>query len=446
MKFKFKKNFIIMGLSLGLFLARPAFAEEVNGLGKINMNNPRPLTPEIMYHHIGSTNSFGPQNLHQIDFNYTNSPVKAKVLFGPYLKGGDRLSVLTKEFESKGNYVVFGINGDSYLSDGVPKGCVISDGILETTGASYMKTLGFTKDKKLVYGFVNPIIHAKIGGINQAIYSINKDRLTKVNPVHIYTSSFAPSFLEKDDHIEITVKMEDGFKGIKIGSTLNGSVIKVEEKSSKKPSSSSLNEGELVVTASKKSIHYKDLKSVKKGDSFSVDTRAFGDSIDWQNVDEAIGVFIPMLENGKKNEKYYNLGGGAPRTLFAKNDEGKVTIIAADGRQKPHAAGLSLAQSTDYLSQLGYKDIYDFDGGGSTTIMIRKAWEDAAKMRNIPSDKGNRERYNGNALVFYATENLPEDFVNNQKAEYEKNLRGSKKERGREKEKRRGKKEKGRRS
>lgn len=52
--------------------------------------------------------------------------------------------------------------------------------------------------------------------------------------------------------------------------------------------------------------------------------------------------------------------------------------------------------------------------------MIRKAWEDAAKMRNIPSDKGNRERYNGNALVFYATENLPEDFVNNQKAEYEK--------------------------
>lgn len=106
MKFKFKKNFIIMGLSLGLFLARPAFAEEVNGLGKINMNNPRPLTPEIMYHHIGSTNSFGPQNLHQIDFNYTNSPVKAKVLFGPYLKGGDRLSVLTKEFESKGNYVV----------------------------------------------------------------------------------------------------------------------------------------------------------------------------------------------------------------------------------------------------------------------------------------------------------------------------------------------------
>lgn len=45
--------------------------------------------------------------------------------------------------------------------------------------------------------------------------------------------------------------MEDGFKGIKIGSTLNGSVIKVEEKSSKKPSSSSLNEGELVVTASK---------------------------------------------------------------------------------------------------------------------------------------------------------------------------------------------------
>lgn len=112
--------------------------------------------------------------------------------------------------------------------------------------------------------------------------------------------------------------MEDGFKGIKIGSTLNGSVIKVEEKSSKKPSSSSLNEGELVVTASKKSIHYKDLKSVKKGDSFSVDTRAFGDSIDWQNVDEAIGVFIPMLENGKKNEKYYNLGGGAQELFLLK--------------------------------------------------------------------------------------------------------------------------------
>ena len=92
-------------------------------------------------------------------------------------------------------------------------------------------------------------------------------------------------------------------------------------------------------------------------------------------------------------EFYYRFGVRRnPRTLAGVTPEGKLLLVAVDGRQPGYSVGASFEESARIMRALGAEEAVNLDGGGSTTITIGE------ELMNHPSDPTG-ERPIGDALV-----------------------------------------------
>ncbi len=100
--------------------------------------------------------------------------------------------------------------------------------------------------------------------------------------------------------------------------------------------------------------------------------------------------FIPvLLKDGKKAE----LPGEwaetkQPRTIIGKYANDDLIIIVVDGRQNDWSVGVTLERLQDKLLELGVKDGYNLDGGGSSAMYFD------GKLLNKPSDGTERKVIN----------------------------------------------------
>ncbi|WP_017655200.1 phosphodiester glycosidase family protein [Fortiea contorta] len=93
-----------------------------------------------------------------------------------------------------------------------------------------------------------------------------------------------------------------------------------------------------------------------------------------------------------------------PRVAVAVNREGtKLWLIAVDGKQKFYSEGLTIAEFTNIVAELGVHNAVNMDGGGSTTLAI--ATSSGAQVLNAPihTNVPMRERPVANHLGFFAT-------------------------------------------
>ncbi|QZY55616.1 phosphodiester glycosidase family protein [Crassaminicella profunda] len=115
---------------------------------------------------------------------------------------------------------------------------------------------------------------------------------------------------------------------------------------------------------------------------------------DIMKLDPYQGVsFSPvLLENGKKAEistKWKKTRH--PRTIIGKYANDDLIVIVIDGRRDNWSIGISLERLQDKLLELGVKDAYNLDGGGSSAMYYD------GKILNKPSDR--RERPVVNNIV-----------------------------------------------
>lgn len=115
---------------------------------------------------------------------------------------------------------------------------------------------------------------------------------------------------------------------------------------------------------------------------------------DISNLNPSQGVsFIPLLlKDGKKvNIPKEWKKTRQPRTIIGKYANDDLIMIVVDGRQGNWSYGVSLERLQDKLLELGVKDAYNLDGGGSTAMYY------SGKILNRPSD--GRQRSVANNIV-----------------------------------------------
>ncbi|CAH2213441.1 phosphodiester glycosidase family protein [Tepidibacter aestuarii] len=115
---------------------------------------------------------------------------------------------------------------------------------------------------------------------------------------------------------------------------------------------------------------------------------------DISNLNPSQGVsFIPvLLKDGKKVDipkKWKETR--QPRTIIGKYANDDLIMIVVDGRQGNWSYGVSLERLQDKLLELGVKEAYNLDGGGSTAMYYN------GKVLNRPSD--GRQRPVANNIV-----------------------------------------------
>jgi exopolysaccharide biosynthesis protein len=78
----------------------------------------------------------------------------------------------------------------------------------------------------------------------------------------------------------------------------------------------------------------------------------------------------------------------------------RLILVTVDGRQAGYSVGMTLRESAQLMRELGATQALNLDGGGSSTMVVRRSWENAVRytLANKPSDKEG-ERSVANALA-----------------------------------------------
>ena len=115
---------------------------------------------------------------------------------------------------------------------------------------------------------------------------------------------------------------------------------------------------------------------------------SFSWSMGWPGVLDTIGGNPTLIEAGQiVGKNVYGSGaffGRHPRTGVGTTPDGKVLLVAVDGRQPKYSVGMTLGEFANLFGSLGADYALNLDGGGSTTMVVNGA------LKNRPSDGAER--------------------------------------------------------
>ena len=176
---------------------------------------------------------------------------------------------------------------------------------------------------------------------------------------------------------------------------LVGEVIAVNEKGN-----SAIEEGTVVLSGEGAAVA--DLKSYQVGDEIEMNFSFVEE--EWNYVDFAIGGHYSIVQNGEPMELDYTgdaaaaFGTAAPRTGVGMTKDGKLVIVATDGRGSVSGRGFTANEMAHYMAEdLNCENAILLDGGGSTEMVTMSGG--TVNIRNTPSDGSERSVGNGLFLV-----------------------------------------------
>lgn len=373
------------------------------------------LTPEVVLRtEKGAKSSSGNQNLYTITYDYSDP--NYDLVLGNKVYGLSKVTNMAKNLNAQDNYtVVAGVNGDHFsYSTGIPMGFSMDDGrivespVADKNADGYMfNAIGITRDGKAVAGYNPTLISTlkKSGASDEDRMSIDRINRTRESfaPMALYTEDYGTSTHTKSGGIELRVKVTSGG----VSPQANPLVGTIEAIST--DGNLAITPGTVVLSA--EGSRMVDLKKFAQGDTVEMNFAFLQE--EWNDVDFAIGGHYAIVQDGKAMELDYDAvanpdGDGSPfdslasRTGFGITKDGKVVIIATDGRNAGGGKGFNANEMARYMAEdLNCQYAILLDGGGSTAMVTMNG--DTPEVVNTPSDKdgsGNfgAERSVGNGL------------------------------------------------
>ncbi|MBC5788550.1 phosphodiester glycosidase family protein [Clostridium facile] len=392
----------ILVSSLNIGLIASATSEKI-GMGDINFSWSREIYNDVSLSHIMSENESGIQKAYTTEFNPTTCEVKPVLNYGDYVMGGDIMSDMISQVEQNGDKVVFAINGDAYdTSNGVSNGLMIKNGLLIST-SNGSEAVGFKQDGTVIYGSTNLNIKATTGDTTIPIAHVNKERKLDTSNVYLLTEQFDKATRSTQPGVEVVLNVTtDGYQGVQIGKSITATVESVNQVAANPDKNNTpIGKGQIVLSVHSDSSQYATLSGLSKGQELTIDVQNNNADVDWSQAQQALGIFHVLMKDGVINESALSDTAVHPRTVFGTKADGTVVLFQCDGRQPGFADGMTFTEIVDYMKSLDCVNIFNFDGGGSSTIAVTLPGDEEATILNRPSD-GN-ERANCNALLFVAT-------------------------------------------
>ncbi|MEK6571634.1 MAG: phosphodiester glycosidase family protein, partial [Bacteroidota bacterium] len=283
-----------------------------------------------------------------------------------------------------GNYVVGAVNGDFYGT--IPIGIQILDGEILRTPID-KSTLGFDVNKSPMINIVNFSGVVKRSAVTATLDGINQTRAT--NQLILYNKYFGASTGTNVFGAEALIRPVGAWL---VNDTLTCVVDTVVNSvgSMPIPTGKAVLSGHGVAqTFVNTNLHSGDTVKVYQGIAPAL-----------SRLKEMIGGFPKIVSNGVDyvDQGYSEESGPShtyerhPRTAAGFSaDSTKLYLVTVDGRQAS-SVGMTLHELATFMLRIGVHTGINFDGGGSTTMVVRGA------VVNSPSDGGG-ERSVSNALL-----------------------------------------------
>ena len=315
-----------------------------------------------------------------VTYTYLQDEMNGRQIQGYLLSVDKKAAYELRPFSAAGTY-----NGRGYVSK-----MAAQQGMLAAVNASYFDSdgwvIGIVKDRGRIFamdasphsGYVSDGREKKIikdlaytgkvklpDGKTLTIKGMNRARIAE--DLVLFNEYYAPSTKTNQYGREVKIK--------------NGRVIAVST-----AGNMSIEPGTMVISGH--GANAAALAALRTGDKLTV-TETLG-AAEADEAETVMGGGPLLLENGqvKVRSKEENIAadiakGRAPRTAVGLKKDGTLLVLVVDGRSAS-SAGLTLTELAQYLLRLGARDAVNFDGGGSSVMVVGK------NIVNHPSD--GRER------------------------------------------------------
>ncbi|MCM3403657.1 phosphodiester glycosidase family protein [Cytobacillus oceanisediminis] len=375
---------------LKLKLVNPELYGTKLTLGTVTQEQTAVLAPGVTQSKLSVKGSKGNQEIYKLDVDQKSSQISFETsLAKDQMIGFETVNSMAHREEDEGKYVIAGVNGDYFDSNGAPTDLTVHNGELVTTNTTPVNErtiFGVSFSGKAMIG--NPEILLSVSANGQKPYlinSVNKRRFA--GHLVLYTSYFASNTMTNELGTEVVLSNVTGqLNG-------NGQVTATVKEVIIGKGSAALKPGEFILSGHAAGSDY--LKSLKAGDSVTIN--ASYDKPEWDRVQQAIGGRYHLVKGG--NAKTFNIAGAHPRTAIGIKEDGSVFAVVIDGR-RAQSKGVTLTDLAKVMKDFGAVEAITFDGGGSSTMVTRKQGETTTSVVNNPSD--GRERNVSNSLLIIA--------------------------------------------
>lgn len=309
--------------------------------------------------------------------------------------GLETVSSQAKRQSQPGDAVVAAVNGDFfYLSDpaGLPIGMQIRNGEI-VSGPSNQPVFGVTKSGEPFISTITMKAEARTVGdtvYSRTINSVNKRRLD--HNLVLFTPAFGTGTKTNNLGTELVVTGLE--MPIRPNQTYTGTIAEKRVGAG----NTTIPADGVVLSGHGNSAAF--LNGFQAGEQIS-----FSVNLDKENVEQAIGGISRLVTDGRlaPRSEFTRLNHGfsrQPRTAVGIRGN-QVMIVTVDGRQPGISAGMTLEELGQFMLDLGMEQALNFDGGGSTTFVVRQQGDSLVSITNRPSD--GKERLVSNSLQVVST-------------------------------------------
>nr|WP_315019467.1 S-layer homology domain-containing protein [uncultured Aminipila sp.] len=404
-------KFLAVALAIAVIFASFSGFTYYDGLGNVYLDSQKKIFDGVTYNEqIGINSANGLEHVFFVQADTASGNVKPLVFNGE-VRSMATVGTMAKYAEEQGVKVLAAINGDLFdTATGTPKGLVIHNGNIVTSGYAPDRVIAFDSQGKasmqyvnLSYGLKGTLAYDDTStGVLQKVQAPFSAKIDYYNVphgaakgLHLFNKHYAASTKTAGSCIEVVVDCgsQDNMQ-LQIGKTIKGTVKSVNSDAHNTP----IGENEVVLSTVSGSATASQLYSMVVGSQVEI---SVGDNANTglANAKEAIGIYYSLVENGNVVTSGANLN---PRTAVGIKSDGTVIIYAVDGRQT-NSKGLSLVELANHMKALGCVYAFNMDGGGSTALYSRlPGLENTAALKNIPSEGTERKVANGLMFVYSA--------------------------------------------
>jgi hypothetical protein len=374
------RNALITALVAGAFAA-PAAAAPVE------------LMPDVTYDRKVEFTAHGPKVIHILIAPKPGGLYALKpVLSNDSLLGRERVTAMQRRVS--GSATVAGINGDLFAwSQGFPSGMLMQDGVVHASPNPRRSSIGVGADGTLHVDRVSFFGTWQGTGQRRPVNGLNKATGTVV----LYTPAWGSTTPTGTGSVEATLS---AFPSATPATDLTGLVSQVKQGGGTPIPPN----GAVLVARGAQGPRLAAEAPVGQAVTVRLTLRP-----DWTGVVDALGGGPLIVRDGRPvfraQEEFstYQLSIRHPRSAVGQTADGRIVMLAVDGRQAGYSVGMTNFELALALMRFGVIKGSALDGGGSTTMAFD------GKVLNRPSDGSERAVAEALLVHYYGVHAPPLD-------------------------------------
>ena len=346
------------------------------------------LMPGVTYERAVQFTSHGPVALHVVRGPKPTGLYELRpVLSNESIQGLERVTAMQKRLSTQATMV--GINGDFYnLDSGRPSGVLMRDGVVDAPPYGDRSSVGISADGALDVRRIKFFGTWKGLGQRRAINDVNQ--LPGANGISLFTSSYGPATPPQANAVSVIL---DPFPPATPNTDLFGTVIQVGNGAA----TAIPRTGAVLVARGTAGQKLAEEAPVGTSVGLRIIFRP-----EWAGITQAIGGGPVIVRGGRPVFRSLEafepsqLVPRNPRTAVGQLANGRVILVATDGRRPGYSVGMTNFELAQTLVRLGAVTGSAFDAGGSTTVAFE------GELLNRPSDSsGERAVSTSLQLMYY---------------------------------------------